>query len=143
MTTIQMDAPTKAFYAGVAAGEDALTTVISAENFADQPFEIRLSFFWLHVGAALADEKIAPEHHHLFVTGAGTRKPQREHAFTLELDLSGIAFVNTDNDSVFEDYIQPWTKNRLSSVARHDMIDGEGDIYDGQSRKVGTYRFHE
>lgn len=141
--TIEFDAPTKAFYNGVAVANDVHKTFDEMPGFGDLPFEQRLSLFWLFVGLN-ADRDLAEAHQDTFIQGVNTRAPQRTDQLVLEVGTSNAAFHAEDEDGD--------RAARASELNRilHDMVrldvfgwTEEGTVRDLNGFQVGTWKLHD
>lgn len=92
---IKLDNKHQALARGIKAGAAALQQVNAAG--ADKDYETRLSFFWLAVGMAMAQEEDLDlsdlELQELYVTGASSNKPAKRQALPEAAFDSGLQMV--------------------------------------------------
>jgi len=141
---IEMDAPTRAFYNGVAVANDVRERFEQVNGFNEMPFEHRLSLFWLFVGLN-ADRELAEAHQDTFIQGVTTGAPQRDEQLVLEVSTSDAAFHAEDEDG---DHVEArkMQLNRILIAMVRDDVFGFGDagiLHDINGHKVGAWKLHD
>lgn len=140
MATIQLNATTQAFYAGVAKAEEVKAEVAKMARHG-YAFDARSDQFWLQVGMHAASYATQDELD-AFVAGVGIRAPQRSGVF-VEFSTESPQFHRLD-ESEDEDAIDQDMRTQVSRILVRiagEIIGGsdQGQVVDDISRVIGRY----